>query len=99
VSFLLLATRERSQEKLIQPFVLFSYAASHPLDPAIRQGTAGPENGGPINVGADCWFGGNVTVLANVTIGRGCVIGAGSIVTKVNSLRLECLRCFEELRR
>ncbi|GAA5980522.1 hypothetical protein JCM5350_004333 [Sporobolomyces pararoseus] len=58
------------------------YAASHPLDPAIRQGTTGPENGGPINVGADCWFGGNVTVLANVNIGRGCTIGAGSVVTK-----------------
>lgn len=58
------------------------YAASHPLDPAIRQGTTGPENGGPITIGDDCWFGGNVTVLANVKIGRGVVVGAGSIVTK-----------------
>ncbi|GAA6022020.1 hypothetical protein JCM11491_005495 [Sporobolomyces phaffii] len=58
------------------------YAASHPLDPAIRNGTAGPENGGPINIGSDCWFGGNVTVLANVNIGRGTTIGAGSVVTK-----------------
>lgn len=65
-------------------FLRFRYAASHPLDPAIRQGTTGPENGGPINVGADCWFGGNVTVLANVNIGRGCTIGAGSVVTKVS---------------
>lgn len=58
------------------------YAASHPLDPAVRKGTTGPENGGPINIGADCWFGGNVTVLPNVNIGRGTVVGAGSIVTK-----------------
>ncbi|GAA6064358.1 hypothetical protein JCM10212_001839 [Sporobolomyces blumeae] len=58
------------------------YAASHPLDPAIRNGTAGPELGGEISIGADCWFGGNVTVLSNVNVGRGVVVGAGSIVTK-----------------
>ncbi len=28
------------------------------------------------------WFGGNVTVLAGVTIGSNTVIGAGSVVTK-----------------
>ncbi|BGP17918.1 hypothetical protein JCM10213_003925 [Rhodosporidiobolus nylandii] len=58
------------------------YAASHPLDPAIRNGTAGPENGGPIEIGDDCWFGGQVVVLANVKIGRGVTVGAGSVVTK-----------------
>ncbi|GAA5919175.1 hypothetical protein JCM6882_003826 [Rhodosporidiobolus microsporus] len=58
------------------------YAATHPLDPAIRNGTAGPENGGPINIGDDCWFGGQVVVLPNVNIGRGVVVGAGSVVTK-----------------
>ncbi|GAA5841270.1 hypothetical protein JCM11251_001610 [Rhodosporidiobolus azoricus] len=58
------------------------YAATHPLDPAVRQGTAGPELGGPINIGDDCWFGGQVVVLPNVTIGRGVVVGAGAVVTK-----------------
>ncbi|GAA5942808.1 acetyltransferase [Sporobolomyces koalae] len=58
------------------------YAATHPLDPAVRQGTTGPELGGPIDIGADCWFGGNVTVLPNVKIGRGVTVGAGSVVTK-----------------
>lgn len=29
-----------------------------------------------------CWLGGNVTVLPGVTIGRGCVIAAGAVVTK-----------------
>lgn len=29
-----------------------------------------------------CWLGGNVTVLPGVTIKKGCIIGAGAVVTK-----------------
>lgn len=39
------------------------------------------EYGAPIIIGNNCWFGGHVTVLPGVTIGDGCVIGAGSVVT------------------
>ena len=36
----------------------------------------------PVTIGKDCWFGANVTVCPGVTIGDGCVIGAGAVVTR-----------------
>lgn len=30
----------------------------------------------------DCWIGVNVTILSGVTIGRGCTVAAGAVVTK-----------------
>lgn len=39
-----------------------------------------PGPSGRQSLGPDVWLGANVTVLANV--GRGCVIGAGSVVTR-----------------
>lgn len=35
---------------------------------------------GGINIGDDVWIGANCVVLDGVSIGKGCVIGAGSIV-------------------
>jgi acetyltransferase-like isoleucine patch superfamily enzyme len=35
-----------------------------------------------IVIGNDVWLGANVSVLAGVTIGDGCVVGAGAVVTK-----------------
>lgn len=66
---------------LIGPNCSF-FSGTHPLDPAVRNGTRGPELGKPIVVGEDCWIGGNVIVLAGVTIGNGSTVGAGSVVTK-----------------
>ncbi|MDT6979890.1 sugar O-acetyltransferase [Levilactobacillus zymae] len=36
----------------------------------------------PITIGNNCWLASNVTVIGGVTIGDGCVIGAGSVVTR-----------------
>jgi acetyltransferase-like isoleucine patch superfamily enzyme len=66
---------------LIGPNCSF-YSGTHPLDPFLRNGIKGPELGKPIDIGEDCWFGGNVIVLPGVTIGRGVTVGAGSVVTK-----------------
>ena len=33
-------------------------------------------------IGDNCWIGGGVTILDGVSIGRGCVIAAGSVVNK-----------------
>ena len=35
----------------------------------------------PVHIGDNCWICANVTILPGVTIGEGCVIGAGSVVT------------------
>ena len=56
------------------------YTAEHPLDFKTRN--FGLEYAKPIKVGSNVWIGGSVTVLAGVTIGDNCVIGAGSVVTK-----------------
>src|SRR5699024_401653 len=43
----------------------------------------------PIVIGNKVWIGTNVTVLKGVTIGDGCIIAAGSVVTK--NIPAKCL--------
>lgn len=56
------------------------YTAGHPLHPDARNSMY--EYGVPVKIGSNCWLGGNVVVVPGATIGEGCVIGAGSVVTK-----------------
>ena len=63
----------------IGPYCGF-YTASHPL--AYKYRNQGLEKASPIVVGDNCWFGANVSVMPGVKIGNGCVMGAGSVVTK-----------------
>ncbi|MBQ3558917.1 MAG: sugar O-acetyltransferase [Agathobacter sp.] len=42
----------------------------------------GLEKALPIEIGDNCWLGGDVTILPGVTIGNNTIIGAGSVVTK-----------------
>ncbi len=71
-------TIEIGENVFIGPFTGF-YTAAHPTDHARRN--LGLEWAKPIRVGDNCWFGANVSVMPGVTIGSGCVIAAGSVVT------------------
>lgn len=55
------------------------YTANHPLDYTHRN--LGLEQALPITVGNNVWIGANVNVMPGVTIGDGCVIAAGAVVT------------------
>ena len=44
--------------------------------------TTNLERAGAVTIEDNCWLGGGVTVCPNVTIGEGCVIGAGSVVAR-----------------
>lgn len=62
-------------------------APVHPIEPDARMVPDG--QGGlryrtqtkPVTIGARCWLGVGVRVLPGVTVGDGCVVGAGSVVT------------------
>lgn len=36
----------------------------------------------PVSIGDDCWIGQNVCILKGVSLGNGCVVAAGAVVTK-----------------
>ena len=56
------------------------YAVNHATDAEERM--HGGCYGKPIHIGKNVWLGGDVKILAGVSIGDNTIIGAGSIVTK-----------------
>jgi acetyltransferase-like isoleucine patch superfamily enzyme len=66
--------------------IIGQYFSAHPethnfadiTRPIREQGTTRKS----IDVREDCWLGARVTVLSGVTIGRGCVVAAGAVVTR-----------------
>jgi maltose O-acetyltransferase len=59
------------------------HTANHNMDDPDRPVTQqGWEVVRPMEIGANCWIGMGVCILPAVRIGDGCVVGAGSVVTK-----------------
>lgn len=68
---------------LVASHALLSGDPGHPLDAdARRREAAPPESLGAITLEDDVWLAYNVTVVGNVTIGKGSVIAANAVVTK-----------------
>ena len=66
---------------MIGPMTILRAANHNFKDPMIPIRDQG-HTGGHICIEDDVWLGASVVVLANVTIGKSSVIGAGSVVTK-----------------
>ena len=59
------------------------HTANHETDDPHRPVTAqGWRDDGPLRVGRNAWIGMGACVLPGVTIGEGCIVGAGSVVTR-----------------
>lgn len=54
------------------------YTAEHVTDYARR--AAGDQFTRPVTIGDDTWIGGSAVILSGVTIGKRCIVAAGSVV-------------------
>jgi acetyltransferase-like isoleucine patch superfamily enzyme len=64
------------------PYVMV-HTANHEMDDAHRPVTAqGWRDDGPTEIGRNSWIGMGSCILPGVTVGEGCVVGAGSVVTR-----------------
>ena len=66
----------------IGPYCML-HTANHNFDDPDRSVTEqGWQDAGPMEIGRNAWIGMGSIVLPGVRIGEGCVIGAGSVVTR-----------------
>ncbi|KAJ2897077.1 hypothetical protein MKZ38_004987 [Zalerion maritima] len=56
------------------------YTATH--ETGVQSRRDGLEYARPVVIGDDCWIGGGTSIMPGVKIGKGCTIGAASVVTK-----------------
>jgi len=56
------------------------YTPQHPKDYVERRGPV--ETAHPIDIGEDTWLGGGVIVCPGVSIGKRCIVAAGSVVVR-----------------
>lgn len=56
------------------------FAATHETAVASRRDNI--EFARPVVIGDDCWIGGGTIILPGVTVGKGCTVAAGSVVSK-----------------
>jgi maltose O-acetyltransferase len=56
---------------------------THPIEPSVvRRDLSKPTIARDVRIGRGSWLCSNVTVLPGVTVGEGCVVAAGSVVTR-----------------
>ncbi len=58
------------------------FSENHEFGDRVRPIRTQGEVRAPVTIESDCWIGAGATILASVRIGRGAVIGAGSVVTR-----------------
>lgn len=56
------------------------YCGTHSV--SVKERKQALERSLPVSIGKDTWVGGGTIIMAGVNIGRGCTIGAGSVVTR-----------------
>jgi acetyltransferase-like isoleucine patch superfamily enzyme len=63
--------------------VMIADNPGHPLDPVARRTRpVSPDQVRPVIIEDDVWIGSHAIILPGVTLGRGAIVGAGSVVTR-----------------